>query len=92
MTFSETTKKRLPIILLTTPLIGLMIATPIFLSTGTPIVNLPWVALMISSFSLVSWLLNITFLKHFPSQLGVRCTFRVNVPPKRYKQLYISYL
>lgn len=69
MTFSETTKKRLPIILLTTPLIGLMIATPIFLSTGTPIANLPWVALLISSFSLISWLLNITFLKHFPTQL-----------------------
>lgn len=69
MTFSETTKKRLPIILLTTPLIGLMIATPIFLSTGTPIENLPWVALVISSFSLISWLLNIVFLKRFPTQL-----------------------
>jgi two-component system, LytTR family, sensor kinase len=68
MTFQEITKRRLPIILITTPLIGLMIATPIFLSTGTPIVKLPWVALMISVLSLISWLLNITFSKYFPAR------------------------
>lgn len=69
MTFSETTKKRLPIILLTTPLIGLMIATPIFLSTGTPISHLPLVAFVIGIFSTVSWLLNILFSKYFPAQI-----------------------
>jgi two-component system LytT family sensor kinase len=68
MTFQEIIKKRLPIILLTTPVIGLMIATPIFLSTGTPIAKLPWVALMISVLSLVSWLLNITFFLFFPAK------------------------
>lgn len=70
MSFGQISKKRFPIILLTTPLIGLMIATPIFLSTGTPIVNLPWVVLLISSFSLISWLLNIRFLKNFPRPLN----------------------
>lgn len=70
MSFGQISKKRFPIILLTTPLIGLMIATPIFLSTGTPIVNLPWVVLLISSFSLISWLLNIRFLKNFPTPLN----------------------
>lgn len=56
--------------LITSPVIGLMIATPIFLSTGTPITNLPFVALIITSFSLVSWLLNILFTKYFPVNLN----------------------
>lgn len=56
--------------LITSPVIGLMIATPIFLSTGTPITNLPFVALIITSFSLVSWLLNILFTKYFPINLN----------------------
>lgn len=56
--------------LITSPVIGLMIATLIFLSTGTPITNLPFVALIITSFSLVSWLLNILFTKYFPVNLN----------------------
>lgn len=56
--------------LITSPVIGLMIATPIFLSTGTPLVNLPFVALMITSFSLASWLFNVLFTKNFPANLN----------------------
>lgn len=56
--------------LITSPVIGLMIAMPIFLSTGTPITNLPFVALIITSFSLVSWSLNILFTKYFPVNLN----------------------
>ena len=70
MSFGQILKKRFPIILLTTPLIGLMIATPIFLSTGTQISYLPWIVLLISSVSLISWLLNIVFIKHFPVALN----------------------
>lgn len=72
MVFKEIVKKRAKIILLTIPAIGLMIATPIFLSTGgSPTSKLPWVVLMISVLSLLSWFINIVFSIYFSSKIGV---------------------
>jgi sensor histidine kinase YesM len=70
MTASENIRRRLGVMFLTSPLIGLMIATPVFLLTQTSIFNLPWIALMISSLSLISWLLNIFLLNFNPIKLN----------------------
>jgi len=57
--------KRLSIILITTIAGGFMIATPIYLNSGMTINQYLLTILMLSSFVMVSWSLNITFSVYF---------------------------
>jgi two-component system, LytTR family, sensor kinase len=70
MKLGNTIKKRRSIILLTSPVIGLMIATPIFLSIGIEFIRFPLVLLLITHLSFLSWFLNIYFSQNFPKSFN----------------------
>ena len=65
MKVKETIKKRKSIILVTSPIIGLMIATPIFLSIGFKLILFPLVIFFVINLAFMSWFLNIYFSRNF---------------------------
>jgi len=69
MTIKNIIRKRLTIILVTSHIFGLMIIMPIFVNTNLSTGNFLVILLMNISFTIISWLLNITFYVLFIQRL-----------------------
>ncbi len=65
MTTKDKIIKRLPVILLTSFAFGLLIIVPIFFNANGTIEHILLILLMNISFSIISWILNITFSVYF---------------------------